>query len=124
MANKSDLDPDPEEVAVLEELLGVRYPAVSVSAETGAGLDQIGPLLFAGLGVVRVYTKVPGKEPSDRPWTLFRGGVVQEVAGMVHRDIAEGLKFAKVWGKSVLFDGQQVGPDHVLQDGDVVELHA
>jgi len=124
VANKSDLDSDPEEVAVLEELLGVRYPAVSVSAETGAGLDRIGPLLFAGLGVVRVYTKVPGKEPSDKPWALFRGGTVQEVAEMVHRDIAEGLHFAKVWGASVLFDGQQVGADHVLADGDVVELHA
>jgi ribosome-interacting GTPase 1 len=123
VANKSDLDPDPEEVAVLEELLGVRYPALSVSAETGAGLDQIGPLLFAGLGVVRVYTKVPGKDPSDRPWTLFRGGTVQDVAALVHRDIAEGLRFAKVWGGSVLFEGQQVGADHALADGDVVELH-
>jgi ribosome-interacting GTPase 1 len=28
-----------------------------------------------------------------------------------------------VWGHSA-FGGQHVGPDHVLEDGDVVELHA
>ncbi|HMB68938.1 MAG TPA: GTPase, partial [bacterium] len=32
VANKSDLDPDPDEVEVLEELTGVKYPALSVSA--------------------------------------------------------------------------------------------
>jgi len=40
----------------------------------------------------------------------------------VHEDIARGLKFARMWGVDV-FDGQQVGPDHLVSDGDVVELH-
>ena len=31
-------------------------------------------------------------------------------------------QFAKVWG-SARFDGQRVERDHVLEDGDVVELH-
>ena len=34
VANKSDLNPDPEEVRVLEELIGVRYPFLAISAET------------------------------------------------------------------------------------------
>ena len=33
------------------------------------------------------------------------------------------LKFARIWGSGV-FDGQQVGPDHELADGDVIELHS
>jgi ribosome-interacting GTPase 1 len=123
VANKSDLDPDPEEVDVLEELLGVRYPAVAVSAETGAGLDSLGPLLFRGLEIVRVYTKAPGRPPdADRPYTLRRGATVLDVARLVHRDLADSLKFGKVWG-SGQFDGQQVGPDHLVADGDVLELH-
>jgi ribosome-interacting GTPase 1 len=122
IANKSDLDPDPDEVRVLEELLGVRFPAVAVSAETGAGVEAIGPQLFDGLGIVRVYTKAPGR-PADteRPYTVRRGDTVLDVARLVHKEIAESLKFARVWG-SGQFDGQQVGADHAVADGDIVEL--
>jgi ribosome-interacting GTPase 1 len=124
VANKSDLDPDPGEVEVLEELLGLRFPTLSVSAETGRGLDALGPLLFRALEVVRVYTKTPGKPAdADKPFTVRRGGTVLDVARLVHKDIAEGLKFARIWGTDV-FDGQQVGPDHEVADGDLVELHS
>jgi hypothetical protein len=124
VANKSDLDPDPEEVRVLEELLGVRYPALAVSAKTGAGLGEIAPFLFRHLGIIRVYTKVPGK-PSDRerPYTLRAGATVHDVARLVHKDVAQRLRFARIWG-SGLFDGQQVGPEHRVADRDVVELHS
>ena len=123
IANKSDLDPDPEEVKVLEELLGLRFPALTMSAETGDGLDELGPFLFRALEIVRVYTKTPGKPADDnKPFTVRRGGTVHDVARLVHKDIARNLKFARVWGTEV-FDGQQVGPDHLVADGDVVELH-
>lgn len=123
IANKSDLDPDPDEVEVLEELLGLRFPALTVSAETGDGLEAIGPFLFDALQVVRVYTKSPGKKAdTDRPFTVRRGDTVHDVARLVHKDIAEGLRFARMWGADV-FDGQQVGPDHLVADGDLVELH-
>ncbi len=46
IANKSDLDPDPEDVKILEELLGLRFPALTMSAKTGDGLDELGPFLF------------------------------------------------------------------------------
>ena len=124
VANKSDLDPDPDEIEILEELVGAQYPALFVSAKTGHGLDKIGALLFQGLEVIRVYTKVPGHPAeSDKPYTVFRGDTVQDVARLVHRDIAGTLKFARLWG-SGKFDGQQVGRDHPLNDGDIIELHA
>lgn len=124
LANKCDLDPGPEEVRVLEELLGVSFPALRTSAETGEGLDALAPWLFGRLGVVRVYTKAPGKEPErDRPFTLRRGDTVLDVARLVHKDIAASLRFARLWG-SGSFEGQQVGADHVVADGDVLELHA
>lgn len=123
IANKSDLDPDPEEVKILEELLGLRFPALTMSAKTGDGLDRLGSFLFDALEIVRVYTKTPGKpKDTDKPFTVRRGGTVLDVAGLVHKDIAKTLKFARMWGTEV-FDGQQVGPDHVVSDGDLVELH-
>ena len=123
IANKSDLDPDPEEVEILEELLGLRFPALTMSANTGDGLDELGPFLFRALEVVRVYTKTPGKPAdTDKPFTVRRGDTVLDVARLVHKDIERGLKFARMWGADV-FDGQQVGPEHLVTDGDLVELH-
>ena len=58
VANKCDLDPDPEEAEVLEELLGLRFPALTVSSKTGDGLDQLWSFLFRALEIVRVYTTV------------------------------------------------------------------
>ncbi len=42
IANKCDLDPDPEEVQVLEELLGVHYPAVTTLQRRGRDWDSSG----------------------------------------------------------------------------------
>lgn len=108
VANKRDLDPDPDEIEALEELAGARFPAVSVSAETGQGHESIGPLLFEGLEIVRVYTKTPGSRNPDpqRPFTLRRGATVHDVARLVHNDFARSLSFARVWSASGAFEGQ------------------
>jgi ribosome-interacting GTPase 1 len=120
---KADLVPQlDQELAVFRELTGRRYPAVAVSALVGEGLDQIGPFLFDQLGVVRVYTKMPGR-PADhsRPFTVRRGQTVHDVAVLIHKDLAETLTFARLWRHDV--QGRQIGRDHPLQDRDVIELH-
>ena len=124
VANKCDLDPDPDEVKVLEELAGVRFPAIAVSAKSGLGLARLAPFVFSGLRIVRVYTKPPGHPPDrTRPFIVRQGNTVADVARLVHPDVARSLKFARLWGSGA-FDGQQVGPDHTVADGDIVELHA
>nr|NIU62458.1 TGS domain-containing protein [Stutzerimonas stutzeri] len=50
-----------------------------------------------------------------------KGSTVGEFAGKIHQDFAEKLKSVRVWG-SAAYDGQMVSRDHVLEDGDVVEL--
>ncbi|MEO8224983.1 MAG: GTPase [Gammaproteobacteria bacterium] len=124
VGNKCDLGDDPAaELEVLTELLELDFPTVHLSALTGAGCEAMGPLLFEALQVVRVYTKQPGKPAeTDRPFTLRRGQTVLDVAGQVHKDIASALRYAKIWGAEV-FAGQQVGPEHVLGDKDIIELH-
>lgn len=123
VANKIDLNPSPEDIDVLKELAGIDFPALGISARSGAGLDQITAFLFDALEIVRIYTKTPGK-PAEKgdPFTLRAGATVHDVATLVHKDIAGGLRYARAWGKQV-FDGQQVGPEHVVDDGDVIELH-
>jgi len=125
LANKADLFADPEaELAVLRELASVPFVSLAVSAENGRGLSAIGPALFDLLGIVRVYSKVPGHPPDlGRPFTLRVGGSVRDVAQQVHRGLAGELRFARIWGPSSGFEGQQVSADHVVSDRDVVELH-
>jgi ribosome-interacting GTPase 1 len=124
IANKIEQVVDPDaELATFRELAGINYPMLPVSAATGRGMNEIGPWLFRALDVVRVYTKLPGK-PADhaRPFTLRRGQTVRDVARLVHKDLERTLRYARVTGRSG-FEGQHVGPEHLLGDGDVVELH-
>jgi hypothetical protein len=124
LANKADRVADPPaELQALVELAALPYPALPVSAATGLGLGGIGPRLFARLGIVRVYTKAPGRPPDKaRPFTLRRGQTVGDVARLVHKELARSLRYARVWGTSGVA-GHQVGRDHPVEDGDVVELH-
>ena len=94
-----------------------------LSTQTGEGFDKLGEMLFRQLNILRVYAKPPGK-PADMkdPFTLPVGSTVQEMAKAIHRELAEKLKSARIWGTGV-YDGQSVHLTHVLHDKDVVELH-
>jgi len=124
VATKADLMPKlAEELAVFRELTGLDYPALPVSVQTGLGLDAISPRLFRELATVRVYTKVPGRPPEqDRPFTLRRGATVEDVARRVHRDVATALRYARRWPRGG-GNPLQVGHDHQVEDGDLLELH-
>lgn len=120
--NKTDDEFAQEEFEVLDELLGQEWPLLAVSATTGRNLETLKRAIFERLEIIRVYSKPPGKEPDrSTPFVLKKGGTVEDMAGRIHKDFLENLKSARVWGTGV-YDGQMVGRDHVLHDGDVVEL--
>ena len=122
-ANKDDDEKLDDDFQVLCELLEDKWSLVSVSARTSRNLEQLKELVFEELKIMRIYSKRPGHEPDyGTPFVIKQGGTVDEFAGKVHKDFLENLKTARVWG-SVVYDGQLVGRDHVLHDGDVVELH-
>ena len=124
LANKADECADAAvELEAFRELSALPFEILSVSAATGTGLDELGPWLFGRLGIARIYTKAPGHPPDrGKPFTLRPGGTVGTLARQIHNDLAHTLRYARVWGHSG-FDGQHVGTEHVLSDGDVVELH-
>jgi len=98
-------------------------PLLPVSALMGPGLDELRQRLYEVLDVIRVYTKAPGKAVDySSPFVLKKGSTIIEAAEAVHKEIAENLKYARVWGKAT-FDGQMVQRDYVLSEGDVVEFH-
>jgi ribosome-interacting GTPase 1 len=123
IANKCDDEGAELRLELAQEVLGTRYPQRVISAERGDGLEDLRRAIYDLLGVMRIYTKEPGK-PADKtnPFTPRIGSTVAELAGKVHRELEESVKSARVWGAAV-HDGQTVGRDHVLHDRDVVELH-
>ena len=123
VANKADEDGALDQFQRLETHYGRRFPVVMGSAVEEVGLDEIKEAAFKALGVVRVYTRAPGGDPDyASPIVLALGGNVEDAAQELHRDWRRRLKYALLWG-SGKFEGQRVGRDYVLADGDVLEFH-
>jgi ribosome-interacting GTPase 1 len=130
IANKSDAAQAQLSLVILKELLGGQFEIVPVSTISGRGLTELRQLIFARLNIIRIYTKVPGKklDPATPPFVLNKGSSVLDVARMVHRDLVQTLRFARVWssgksGRTAKYDGQMVERTHTLEDGDILELH-
>lgn len=124
VANKRDAADSAVRLELLHEWLGGRFPVHEAAALGGEGLDALRRAAYDLLGLIRVYTKVPGK-PVDRsrPFTVPIGSTVLDLAREIHRDLEHSLKFARLWG-SAAFDGQTIKRDHELRDADIVEIHA
>jgi len=122
--NKIDLPDAPARLELLHELCPLDFPEYVISAQQAIGLEELREAVYRAMDVVRIYTKLPSAKEADRdrPFTIRRGSTLQELAGQVHKDYVENLKFARVWGEAV-HDGTQVKGDYVLHDQDVVELH-
>lgn len=123
VANKVDISGSEANLDVLRDVYGDEFIIQPVSAETGEGLENLKQAMFESLHIIRIYSKIPGK-PADmsKPFTIRKGSTLLDFAALVHKDFINSLSYARVWGKSTL-DGAHIGKDHVLNDGDVVELH-
>jgi ribosome-interacting GTPase 1 len=123
LANKYDDERFDENFEIFCALLNEEWPLLPVSATTGRNLERLKRRVFETLRIIRVYTKAPDQEPDfTAPFILKKGDTVLDLAGKIHKDFVEQLKTARIWGQGV-YDGQLVKRDHVLHDGDVVELH-
>ncbi len=124
VANKGDLSGTEAAYQRLKGGFGGDFDIYPISARKKIGLQDLSQALFDLLSVIRIYTKAPGEDPEREPLVLGRGSVVRDVAKSLHRRFVVNFRFARVWGSSVNFGGEMVGLDHVLEDGDTVEVHA
>jgi ribosome-interacting GTPase 1 len=112
-----------EGLPLLAEWLGAEFATIAVSVLDRGGLDELGRRTFEALDRIRVYTKKPGHDPDRKsPFSLPRGAKVGDLAEAIHKDLPGQMKCARIWGPSA-FEGQTVQRDHVLAEGDVVEIH-
>ena len=123
VGSKRDMDSSGINYAKLRARYEKEAAVLSISAEEGIGLEELRKEAFDILEVVRIHTKIPGTQADmNDPMIMDRGSTVEGAAEAVHKDLRRGLKFALIWG-SGKFAGQRVKRDHVLKDGDIIELH-
>ena len=121
VVTKNDELPSSKYSNQIEDFSGL--PTMSLSILDEDSLSRFSGFVFDGLNKIRIYTKKPGKEPDlEEPYILERGSTVLEGVRSIHRDMVEKLDYIRIWG-SGRFDGQEVAQDHVLKDGDVIEIH-
>jgi len=126
LANKADRI-DAAELDRIKATLAAEWgdgvPVLAISARNGAGLEDLRLAVYRLLDIIRVYTKTPGQKPDmTDPIVLQRGSTLEDAAQQVHKDFRAKMKFARVWG-SGKHDGIMIKRDHVLEDGDIIELH-
>ena len=123
VGNKTDLNQTGRSYAALENQYQDYLPVIGISAEKETNLEELKVRIYQMLDILRVYTKTPGEKPDyDDPITLPRGSTLDDAAASVHKDFRTRLKYARLWG-SGKHDGIMVKRDHILEDGDVIELH-
>lgn len=97
-------------------------PIITLSSHNPGDGQRLGRHIFEMLNLVRVYTKAPGQEPNmHQPVVLRKGSTLLDVTSEIHKDFADEMKFARVWG-SGKFDGQRVQKDYIVQEGDIFEF--
>jgi hypothetical protein len=94
---------------------------VAVSVLDEASLDAFRAATWRLTGLIRVRLRNNGTVEPE-PVALEPGSTVADVADWVHHDLAATFVGARVWGSSARFDGQRVGREHAVEDGDIVEI--
>lgn len=125
VANKLDLPGTAANLRHLRQHVNGKLPIVPMSCERKLGMQELGKAIFESLGIIRIYTKEPGiKAHSDHPFALRKGATVNELAKNIHKELLSNFMFAMVWAKRLPFSPKKVGLNFVLDDGDIIEIHA
>jgi small GTP-binding protein len=96
---------------------------LAVSVLDDDSLEALCNRIWALTGLIRVYLRKDG-DVAREPLALTPPATVIDVADAVHHELAMSFSGARLWGPSARFEGQRVGRDQSVQDGDTVEIIA
>lgn len=90
----------------------------------GMEIKGVKEVIFGRLGLIRLYTKKPGKQADlQHPMIMGKGVKISDICMKLFRTTKD-FKYARIWGPSSKFStGQMVGLNHQLCDEDIVEIH-
>jgi len=87
------------------------------------GKRRLAEALCSCLGKIIVIAREPDAPEEPLAYAVDSGASVLDLADAIHHELGRSARKAKIWGASAKFDGQEVGVDHVLRQGDVVEIY-
>lgn len=119
--NKADLIPKEK----LEKIKKEIKADICISAQNDDDFMKLKELIFDRLGLIRIYLKEVNKEADMKePLIMRRGCTLNDICTKLHRDFINKFRFARVWGESAKFPGQDIRRlDKELHDKDILEIH-
>lgn len=127
-ATKGDLEGSKRNYKKLKDFIktsGLKFPIYAVSQNHKESYEGLKEQLFQALRRIRVYTKQPDGKVNQKPIVLeSEKCFVSDATRAVSKEFLKHFRFCRIWGKSANFDGEKVGLDHKLTDGDIVQIFA
>jgi len=94
---------------------------IAVSVLDEASLEAFRQAVWRLTGLIRVFLHHRGETDAE-PVALRPPATIADVASEIHHTLGQDCRGARVWGPSARFEGQRVGRDHEVADGDTVEV--
>ena len=120
---KADLLSQEELRKLQEKIKSKKLQALIISSSSKQGLEELKLKITMGMGIMRIYTKEPGKPPATLPLVLEKNATVKDVAEKIAHGFSQKVKETRITGPSSKFANQRVGLTHVLKDLDIIEFH-
>ena len=120
--NKSDLLSDSEIRKISSTLQSKKMNFCIISCKTQENIEELKKKFVENSGIIRIYTKQPGKPVDEDPTTMKIGSTVDDLAKKIFFSGVK-IKETRVTGPSSKFPNQTVGLKHILKDKDIVEFH-
>jgi len=97
------------------------FDFIPISADDDINLDLLKKMIFDELNLIRLYMKPRGGETDfEEPLVIRDGSTIEDVTNKLHRKLKDGLRYTRIWGKSVKHKGQKVGLTHRPMDEDII----
>jgi len=123
IANKIDHPRAEANLKAIKGFIDPGFEPIPVSTGSENTIVDLKEKIYILLDVIRVYSKIPGKKVDHNdPYVFKKGSSLMDMAKAVHKDFAQKLKFARIWGKNK-YQGQKVNRSYMLEDEDIIELH-
>ncbi|MHA1971953.1 MAG: GTPase [Candidatus Hodarchaeales archaeon] len=127
IASKGDIEGSKQNYEKLIQYIhenNLPFQVIATSYENNKGFEELSETIFSQLGKIRVYTRNAKGDIAERPIILNKGSTVEDAIEVLSKKMLKYFRFARIWGTSANFDGEKVGLDRVLHDGDLIQVFA
>lgn len=123
IATKGDTTGSEKRFEEVQEEYSERFEIVPISVVEEKNIEEMNWAFYDHLDILRVYTKIPGKDRESKPIVLPKGAIVEDAAVKVHKELfVERFRAAVIIRDDARVQRRQVGLKYPLNDGDILQL--